>query len=88
MWYDLSKNIRLKGVDASVYAYELKRVLSRIAALLGHEGDARAFEREAGKAREAVLEKMWDPDTGFSSTWIEPVRSVRGSRLRLASTHS
>lgn len=64
-WYDLSKNIRLKGVDASVYAYDLKRVLSRIAALLGHEDDARAFEREAGKAREAVLEKMWDPDIGF-----------------------
>ena len=53
--------IRLKGVDATLYVYELYRALARIAQRLG---DAPAVERwnaAADRTRAAVLERMWDP---------------------------
>ncbi len=51
---------RLKGVDATVYIYELKRALSRIAMQLGREEDAKAWQRGAEKIKAAVLRQMWD----------------------------
>ena len=56
---------RLKGVDATVYAYELMRCLEWMA---GHAGNADEAARWAGAAdatRAAVRERMWDPDRGF-----------------------
>ncbi len=52
----------LKGVDATVYIYQLKKALSRIAGRLGKPEDAGVWEIEAAKIKEAVLTRMWDPD--------------------------
>ena len=52
---------RLKGVDVTVYVYELKRALSRIARELGKADEADLWDIEAGKIKSAVLERMWDP---------------------------
>jgi hypothetical protein len=50
----------LKGVDATVYIYELKRQLAWIAARLGKKGDASAWTAEAEAIKQAVRDKMWD----------------------------
>lgn len=53
---------RLKGVDVTVYLYELKRALASIAGRLGRDDDAELWSMEAERIREAVLQMMWDPD--------------------------
>ncbi len=52
----------LKGVDATVYLYQLKRALARIARQLGKPGESDVWEIEASKIKEAVLTRMWDPE--------------------------
>ena len=52
---------RLKGVDATVYAYELQRALAWMAELLGHGHDAVYWAEQADATRQAVLDRMWDP---------------------------
>jgi hypothetical protein len=52
---------RLKGVDATVYAYELQRTLAWMATLLGHAQDAIYWTAQANATRQAVLQRMWDP---------------------------
>ena len=51
---------RLKGVDVSVYLYELKRTLARTAELLGKTDDAELWTLEADRIRTAIRETMWD----------------------------
>lgn len=53
---------RLKGIDVTVYVYELKRALASIAKELNKTAEAELWEMEAAKIKWAVLEKMWDPD--------------------------
>src|SRR5690606_30705327 len=60
-WYDLTKNIHLKGVDATVYLYELQRVLAGLAASL-KTGEEEFWKARAARTRSAVLNSMWDPD--------------------------
>ncbi len=55
--------LRLKGVDATVYAYNLNRALAWIAGKLS--GDSAPYEREAEAISAALLEKMWDPERRF-----------------------
>lgn len=55
------KVFRLKGVDATVYIYELKRALAAAARELHKSGEAELWEIEADKIRHAVLSLMWDP---------------------------
>ncbi|HTO93371.1 MAG TPA: trehalase family glycosidase [Bacteroidota bacterium] len=50
---------RLKGVDATVYAYTLKRALAVITRDLGKPGEAEIWEIEADKIRNAVRTRMW-----------------------------
>ncbi|HTY57753.1 MAG TPA: trehalase family glycosidase, partial [Bacteroidota bacterium] len=52
---------RLKGVDATVYVYELKRALAVLARALGKPGEAELWEIGADKIRNAVRSRMWDP---------------------------
>lgn len=52
---------RLKGVDVTIYLYELKRALGSIAETLGKSDDAELWKIEADKTKNAVLLKMWDP---------------------------
>ena len=53
---------RLKGVDVTVYVYELKRTLAEIARRLGLADEAELWHIEAEWTRSAILDRMWDPD--------------------------
>lgn len=53
---------RLKGVDVTVYVYELKRALGIVAERLAKQDEADLWAIEAQKIKAAVLLKMWDPD--------------------------
>ncbi|MCX6135653.1 MAG: trehalase family glycosidase [Ignavibacteriales bacterium] len=53
---------RLKGVDVTVYLYELKRALSAVAETLGRTDESELWRIEAGKIKTAVLERMWDSE--------------------------
>jgi len=53
---------RLKGVDVTVYLYELKRAMSAVAEKLGKSDESDLWRIEADKIRSAVREKMWDPN--------------------------
>ncbi|NPV46354.1 MAG: hypothetical protein HPY69_05330 [Armatimonadetes bacterium] len=59
---DQWKPIRLKGVDATVYMYQLKRALAKLAADLGRPDEAREWSRQADLVGQAILQHMWDPD--------------------------
>jgi hypothetical protein len=54
---------RLKGVDVTVYLYELKKTLAWMAGHLQMEREiVEAFHTGAEKTRRAILEQMWDPE--------------------------
>ena len=51
----------LKGVDATVFAYELFRTLSWAADVLGDKRDARKWRHDAETTAQAVRARMFDP---------------------------
>ncbi|MBI3194859.1 MAG: hypothetical protein HYZ34_10400 [Ignavibacteriae bacterium] len=52
---------RLKGVDVTLYIYELKKTLAWIAvSVMGRNGEAECWSDGAMKIKNAVLKKMWD----------------------------
>lgn len=53
---------RMKGVDVTVYVYELKSALATIADKLGLASESELWALEASKIRDAVRNVMWDPD--------------------------
>ena len=53
---------RLKGVDVTVYLYELKKALVAVAETLGKTNDAELWRMETERTKQAVLSKMWDPE--------------------------
>jgi hypothetical protein len=59
---DRWKPIRLKGVDATVYIYELQRSLAEMAEALDLPQDAEGWRTEAAATKQAVLNRMWDPE--------------------------
>ena len=59
--YDWVNNIRLKGVDATVYIYQLKEALAKIAQDLGLKDEAADWQEGAKKIKKAVRTLMWDP---------------------------
>jgi len=59
--------IRLKGVDASVYLYRLQRALATIAGRLHEFGEAGLWTAAADRTGAAILEKMWDGESGMFS---------------------
>ena len=56
--------IRLKGVDVTVYIYNLQRALAWMAGELGKD-DGAAWDAAADKTKAAILTHMWDADTQF-----------------------
>lgn len=56
---------RLKGLDATVYAYALFRALERLAPRAGCPDDAASWRARAEHTRRAVRERMWDPAVGM-----------------------
>lgn len=57
--------IRLKGVDATVYIYELLRCLEWMAGKLGLTEEAGRWGTLAMATRDAVRGRMWDEERGF-----------------------
>lgn len=66
--------IRLKGVDATVYAYRLFRALAELAPRAGTEG-AR-WRTRADKTAAAIHKRMWDDKAGMFSD-VNPVTGKR-----------
>lgn len=60
--YGWINNIRLKGVDATVYIYNVKKMLAWIADSLGLKEESLHFQESAKKTKEAVLKLMWDSE--------------------------
>ncbi|MCH8959875.1 MAG: hypothetical protein IH820_00740, partial [Bacteroidetes bacterium] len=58
-WGDV---FRLKGVDVTVYLYEIKQMLARIARTFGLEEEAAHWKHGAETTRRAIREQMWDPE--------------------------
>lgn len=52
---------RLKGVDVTVYIYELKQTLALIAEKIGRTEEAELWTMEAARIKSVVLSSMWDP---------------------------
>ena len=59
---DTGKRIQLKGIDATVYIYELQKNLSWMAKKLGFRKEEKFYRKEANRTRQAILEKMWDDE--------------------------
>lgn len=57
--------IQLKGLDATVYTYELKRALGTLAEQLGKCDEAANWRAEADQIGQAILTHMWDPEDGM-----------------------
>jgi hypothetical protein len=60
--YGWVNSIRLKGVDATVYLYELKRNLAWMAKKLGLKDEAADWQKGADTIKQAVRTLMWDPN--------------------------
>jgi len=60
--YNWINNIRLKGVDATVYIYQLKQTLAQIAQKLNKHPEANEMLAQAEKIKQSILDIMWDPD--------------------------
>lgn len=76
------RQFRLKGVDATVYLYEIKRMLARVAAQFGRSREAAQWQAGAEKTKRAVLERMWDPELELFSD-VDP-RTGRRTRVKAA----
>jgi len=72
--YGWENRIRLKGVDVSVYAYQLYRAL----AVLGGRGgiDPERWQQRADRTGVAILKKLWDTKAGIF-TDLNPVTGRR-----------
>jgi hypothetical protein len=57
--------ICIKGVDATVYAYQLFRALAHMALRLERVAEAEAWQTAAETTGEAILGELWAPDLGL-----------------------
>ena len=58
-------SINQESVDLNAYLYAEKAFLKSMAEVLGNNGDAKKYEKEADYVREYVSENMFDEKTGF-----------------------
>ena len=65
--FDAGAKGRLKGVQATVYAYSLLRALERFATRAGDTGREAEWRGHAERTAAAVRETMWDADAGVFS---------------------
>jgi hypothetical protein len=59
--------IRLKGIDATVYAYSLQNALAQIAGRLHEYGESARWIAAAERTAEAIRDHMWDGKVGIFS---------------------
>lgn len=71
---------RLKGVDVTVYIYEIKKMMARLAEKFGYAGEARRWREGAEKTRAAILSEMWHPELEMFSD-LDP-RSWRRTAVK------
>ena len=57
--------LRLKGVDVTVYFYQLRRALQTVARRLGLADEAARWAAAAEASGAAILGGMWDPELGI-----------------------
>jgi hypothetical protein len=67
---------RLKGVDVSVYLYQIKRALQEMATRAGLTEEAARWDMSAQKSGRAILDLMWDPESEMFSD-IDPATGKR-----------
>lgn len=62
---DRGNRLRLKGVDATSYMFELYDALAWMAGVLGRRREQQAWEMHARATAQAVREHLWDPQLRF-----------------------
>ncbi|MEX2750792.1 MAG: amylo-alpha-1,6-glucosidase [Candidatus Freyarchaeota archaeon] len=62
---DRDVTFKLKGVDATTYIYELKKLLAFMAQKLGKKEESEKWATEAEKIKENMLKFMWNPEEQF-----------------------
>lgn len=72
-WKDTT---RLKAIDATVYAYQLKQALGAVARRFGDEEAAAAWGAGARRIGAAIMGPMWDEEAGFFSD-VDPATGAR-----------
>jgi hypothetical protein len=65
------RKIRLKGVDTTVYTYQLQRALATIAERLGDADGVRRWENAADRTGDAIMGLMWD-DASLMFSDVDP----------------
>jgi hypothetical protein len=80
--YGWENRIRLKGIDVTVYAYQLHRALAAMAGRLDRGRQAGAWEESADRIGEAILTIMWDEARGIFSD-VDP-RTMRRTGVKAA----
>ncbi len=63
--FNWGENFRLKGVDSTIYIYELKKALLEISIILGLDDDSNHWQEGIEKIRRSVLGNMWDSNAGM-----------------------
>ncbi len=74
--YAWENRLRLKGIDVTVYAYELFRALEHLCGRLGDDAACTRWRSFADRTRTAVRTHMWDPDGGMFSD-VNPATGER-----------
>lgn len=77
---DWDKVFQLKGVDSSIYIYELKRLLEFISDELNYGDDKKIWSTEAIKTKRAIIDLMWDHED-FMFYDVDP-RNWRKSKVK------
>lgn len=62
-----SDGLRLKGIDVTVYTYQLKQALARMAELIGRVAETQSWLDGADTIGGAIMQSMWDPEVGMFS---------------------
>jgi len=80
--YGWENRIRLKGIDVTVYTYQLHRALEVMALRLEKARQSNAWRASADRIGDAVRSTMWDDDLGLFSD-VDP-RTMTRTRVKAA----
>mgnify|MGYP001173886587 CR=1 FL=1 len=81
-WYDAGpeppglSQLTPIGLPETALFYHAAQVFSRIAALLGREGDAREFRELAARIKKAFNERYFDPESGQYATGSQAANAI------------
>jgi hypothetical protein len=69
-------DLKLKGIDVTVYGYQLKRTLTNLALQLGRADDSVRWKTGAERIGSAIIGTMWDEAIGMFSD-VDPRTQTR-----------